>query len=92
MGIQEVGYSAILNEQIKNFGREAGMAEVVSARELSAEEIERLSKLLQRKVGREVKIDHSADPSLLGGPVVKLGSKMVDSSVKSRLFHLKRYA
>ena len=64
-------------------------AEVVSARELSAEEAEQLSELLGRKVGREVKIDHSVDPSLLGGLVAKMGSKMVDSSVRSRLSHLK---
>ena len=64
-------------------------AEVVSARELSAEEIERLSDLLRRKAGKGVRIDRSVDVSLLGGLVVKLGSKMVDSSVKSRLFHLK---
>ena len=64
-------------------------AEVVSARELSAEETERLSGLLRRKAGKDVRIDRSVDPSLLGGLVVKLGSKMVDSSVKSRLFHLK---
>ena len=64
-------------------------AEVVSARELSAEEIERLSDLLRRKAGKDVRIDHSVDVSLLGGLVVKLGSKMVDSSVKSRLVHLK---
>ena len=64
-------------------------AEVVSARELSTEEIGRLSELLRRKAGKDVRIDHSVDSSLLGGLVVKLGSKMVDSSVKSRLFHLK---
>ena len=64
-------------------------AEVVSARELSAEEVEQLSELLGRKAGREVKIDRSVDPSLLGGLVAKMGSKMVDSSVKSRLSHLK---
>ena len=64
-------------------------AEVVSARELSADELERLSELLRRKAGKDVRIDHSVDLSLLGGLVVKLGSKMVDSSVRSRLFHLK---
>ena len=64
-------------------------AEVVSARELNAEEVEQLSELLGRKAGRKVKIDRSVDPSLLGGLVAKMGSKMVDSSVKSRLSHLK---
>ena len=89
MGIQEVGHSAILKKQNRNFRREAGVAEVVSAREPSADEIARLSELLRRKVGKDVKIDRSADPSLLGGLAVKMGSKMVDSSVRQRLFRHK---
>ena len=35
--------------------------------------------------GRDVSVDLSVDPTLLGGLVVKIGSQMIDSSIKTRL-------
>lgn len=60
-------------------------AEVASAHPLSAEQVEELKQQLRRRVGRDVAIDLSVDPSLLGGLVVRVGSQMIDSSIRTRL-------
>lgn len=60
-------------------------AEVVSAHPLDAAQVEALKQQLRTRVGRDVNVDLSVDPSLLGGLVVKIGSQMIDSSIKTRL-------
>lgn len=60
-------------------------AEVVSARPLSAEQSAALAAALNASVGKEVRISASVDPALIGGLIVKLGSKMIDASVRSKL-------
>ncbi len=60
-------------------------AEVVSARPLDDSQVDALKQQLRHRVGREVAIDLKVDPTLLGGLVVKIGSQMIDSSIKTRL-------
>ncbi|NLS28050.1 ATP synthase subunit delta [Sphingomonas sp. S2M10] len=60
-------------------------AEVTSAHPLDAEQVDALKQQLRTRIGREVSVDLSVDPSLLGGLVVKIGSQMIDSSIKTRL-------
>lgn len=60
-------------------------AEVVSAHPLSPAQVTALKAQLRERVGRDVNVDLSVDPSLLGGLVVKIGSQMIDSSIKTRL-------
>ena len=60
-------------------------AEVVSAHPLDADQVEALKQQLRTRVGRDVNVDLAVDPSLLGGLVVKIGSQMIDSSIKTRL-------
>jgi len=60
-------------------------AEVVSAHPLSDDQVRTLEQQLRQRVGRDVKLDLSVDPSLLGGLVVKIGSQMIDTSIKTRL-------
>ena len=60
-------------------------AEVVSAHPLDAEQVDALKAQLRTRLGRDVTVDLSVDPSLLGGLVVKIGSQMIDSSIKTRL-------
>jgi F-type H+-transporting ATPase subunit delta len=60
-------------------------AEVVSAHPLSTAQLDALTQQLRTRIGRDVAVDHSVDPSLLGGLVVKIGSQMIDSSIKTRL-------
>jgi F-type H+-transporting ATPase subunit delta len=60
-------------------------AEVVSAYPLDAAQVDALKQQLRTRIGRDVTVDLSVDPSLLGGLVVKIGSQMIDSSIKTRL-------
>ncbi|MEP9401458.1 F0F1 ATP synthase subunit delta [Sphingomonas sp. VNH70] len=60
-------------------------AEVTSAHPLDDAQVEALRQQLRSRVGREVAIDLKVDPSLLGGLIVKIGSQMIDSSIKTRL-------
>ena len=60
-------------------------ADVVSAHPLTAAQVTALKTQLKARVGREVSVDLSVDPALLGGLVVKIGSQMIDSSIKTRL-------
>ena len=60
-------------------------AEVASAHPLSADQVDALKQALRRRLGRDVAVDLSVDPALLGGLVVRIGSQMIDSSIKTRL-------
>lgn len=60
-------------------------AEVTSARALSDSETAQLKAVLKEKLGREPKLDTRVDPALLGGLAVKLGSRMIDSSLRTKL-------
>ena len=63
-------------------------AEVVSAHALSEKQLTDLKKQMKAAVGRDVDIDASVDETLLGGLRVKVGSRMVDSSLKTKLDNL----
>lgn len=60
-------------------------AEVTAAAALSADQSARLAETLKARVGKEVKVKLAVDESLIGGLVVKLGSTMIDTSIKSKL-------
>lgn len=60
-------------------------ADVTSARELSTAEVSELRNLLKDKLGREPRITTHVDPKLLGGLVLKVGSRMIDSSLRTKL-------
>jgi F-type H+-transporting ATPase subunit delta len=60
-------------------------AKVTSAHPLNKTQITALQKSLKARVGREVAVDAKVDPALLGGLVVKIGSQMIDSSIRTRL-------
>ena len=60
-------------------------AEVTSAAALTAEQAATLAATLKAKIGKDVKLKTAVDETLIGGLVVKLGSTMIDTSVKSKL-------
>ena len=64
-------------------------AEVASAHPLTDAQAEELRAVLKASVGKDVLLNSKVDPSLLGGLVVKIGSRMVDSSLKTKLSNLK---
>ena len=63
-------------------------ASVVSAVELSAKQIKDLTGSLNKVLGQKVSIDLTVDTSLIGGLIVRVGSRMIDSSIRSKLQRL----
>jgi F-type H+-transporting ATPase subunit delta len=60
-------------------------ADVVSAKAMTKTQADKLATVLAEKVGKTVKINATVDESLIGGLVVKVGSKMIDTSIRSKL-------
>jgi F-type H+-transporting ATPase subunit delta len=60
-------------------------AQVTSARLLSDNETAELKDILRSKLSREVQLETRVDPALLGGLIVKIGSRMIDSSLRTKL-------
>lgn len=63
-------------------------AEVTSATVLTAGQRDALVATLKANVGKDVKLNTTVDDSLIGGLIVKLGSTMIDTSVKAKLASL----
>ena len=63
-------------------------AEVVSARPLTDAQRDAVAEALRRSVGGKVAVEARVDPALLGGLVVKVGSRLVDSSLRTKLHRL----
>ena len=69
--------------------RDEVVARVSSARDLSAAQIDALKAELEKAVGKNVIVENETDAGLLGGMVVKLGSRMIDGSLRTKLNSLK---
>lgn len=60
-------------------------ADVVTAKALTKTQSDKLAKALKAAVGKDVKLNTTVDERIIGGLVVKVGSKMVDTSIRSKL-------
>jgi F-type H+-transporting ATPase subunit delta len=60
-------------------------AEVTSAHPLSDDQVAALKSNLKSRLGRDVSVDLTVDPTVLGGLVVKVGSQMIDGSIRTKL-------
>lgn len=60
-------------------------AEVTAARALTSDQQAAVAEAIRKAVGSKVSIDLKVDPELLGGLVVRVGSRMIDSSLKTKL-------
>lgn len=76
-------YDAMLAEHRGEVG-----AEVVSAVPLSPEQLDSVRQQLATAVGQAVKLSTAVDPSLLGGLIVRVGSRMLDASIRTKLHQL----
>lgn len=63
-------------------------AEVQAAKALTAKQEKDLAATLKASVGKDVKMNVTVDESLIGGLIVKVGSKMIDTSIRSKLMSL----
>jgi F-type H+-transporting ATPase subunit delta len=88
------GRKGELRKIIRAFGRLAAehrgeaTAEVVTARPLNDDQLSALKQQLRARAGRDVAIDATVDPDILGGIVVKLGSQQIDASIRTKLNRL----
>ena len=63
-------------------------AEIITARPLNDDQVSQLKQQLRSRAGRDVTLDMSVDPAILGGIVVKLGSQQIDASIRTKLNRL----
>lgn len=78
------GIIAVYNKLVE---REKGEieAEVTSARPLNDAQVEALKAALKEKLGLDPLLKSHIDPTLLGGLIVQVGSRMIDSSLRAKL-------
>ncbi len=62
---------------------------VTSAAKLTAAQEKKIAEALKAALGKDVQIENAIDPSILGGLIVRVGSRMIDTSIKTRLNTLK---
>jgi len=81
---------AMIEAYLAELARRRGeiTAEVTSARKLTDAQQAALLDSLRAGVGGKVQLDLKVDPALIGGLVVKVGSRMIDSSLRSKLQRL----
>ena len=60
-------------------------AEIKSAKDLSQQEINKITEELSNTFKSKIKLNYNHDESLIGGLVVQVGSTMIDTSIKSKL-------
>lgn len=63
-------------------------AQVTSAKKLTQKQVDSLTASLKEAIGSDVAVEQKVDSALLGGLIVKVGSRMVDSSLRTKLQHL----
>jgi len=60
-------------------------AEVTSAHKLDEGQVDAIKANLRTRMGRDIAVDLNVDPAILGGLVVKIGSRMIDGSIRTKL-------
>jgi F-type H+-transporting ATPase subunit delta len=63
-------------------------AEVLTARPLNDDQLAGLKQQLKARAGRDVNVEATVDPAILGGIIVKLGSQQIDASIRTKLNRL----
>jgi len=65
-------------------------AKLLSSKELSKAELEKIRSELSKDFQSPIKIDYKYDPNLIGGLIIQVGSVMVDTSIKTKLRQLQK--
>ena len=78
-------YYGKLTDEASNIAR----AEIVTAKPLKAEALEKLEKTMEELISKKIQADVREDKDLIGGVVVKIGDLVLDGSVKAQLEGLK---
>jgi F-type H+-transporting ATPase subunit delta len=78
-------YYQKMADELKGIAR----AELVSAAALSDESVDKIQKSLSDMIGKEIILNTTQDPSLIGGVVTKIGDLVLDGSIKTQLMNMK---
>lgn len=65
-------------------------AHVTAAQPLDAKQVDRIAAALKKVTGKTVKVDVTQNAEIMGGLIIKVGSQLIDSSVRSKLERLHR--
>jgi len=76
---------------LANKARNITEARITSAIELTADEQKALAALLDKITGKKVETSFNVDPSLIGGVVVRIGDRVIDGSIRTRLATLREH-
>ncbi|MBE3586829.1 MULTISPECIES: F0F1 ATP synthase subunit delta [Desulfofundulus] len=76
---------------LANRARNIVKAEVTSAIELTREEKKKLGEVLNRITRKKVQTVYSVDPALIGGVVVRIGDRVIDGSLRTRLASMREH-
>jgi F-type H+-transporting ATPase subunit delta len=87
--IQELPRLAAEFRRLDNARQGITVATATSASPLSPDEIQAITERMEQFTGGRVELDIQVDPSLLGGLVVRVGDRLIDGSVRSRLERLR---
>jgi F-type H+-transporting ATPase subunit delta len=79
-----------LFEELKNEAERVLKVTVRSATPIDATEAAKLKDALKRRFGRDIEIEQSIDPGMLGGAVIDAGDVVIDGSVRGRLARLEQ--
>ncbi len=82
----------VLDEYSRLLDRQGGIeqAEVVTALALDDDQRDQVGALLREVVGSEVRLSSVVEPEILGGLVAKIGDRVIDGSIRTRLAELRR--
>ncbi len=82
----------ILNDFLNICSNSRGeiQAELSSAKELNENEVNSIKDELTNTFGSNIKLSHKYDPSLIGGLIIKVGSIMIDTSIKNKLQQIEK--
>jgi len=86
-----VDFQAICEEFERLADEDAGLttAEVVAASPMDERRRDRLRRALSERTGREVRLEVTVDPELIGGAVAKVGDLVFDGSLRTQLSQLR---
>lgn len=87
--IRELGDCVAAFDDLLDTARKLSTAVVTSAVALTDDEKATLSKRLEQRLGRTIRLECSVDPALLGGLIVEVDGKIMDGSLKHRLHEIK---
>ena len=82
----------ILNDFLNICSKARGeiQAELSAAKELNESEVNNIKNELSNTFGSNIKLNYKYDPSLIGGLIIKVGSTMIDTSIKNKLQQMEK--